>query len=197
MDENSFPKLMTDENTYLIWDGMYSDIVLGNFYLVADDMDSVTVLASDLTVDKKAVVLVSGNYYETSSVEVVELQDVDLLKDLKDYSDVKVYEVSLLDTSMSEEDLSEIRFYVGDAAKVKIYELDDSGWIVRKSSKKGSYVESSFYGTNGTFAVEMYESPINTKYIIIAIAAVLAIFCLFFIKKIRTKLLLKRKKAKK
>ncbi len=197
LDENSFPKLMTDENTYLIWDGMYSDIVLGNFYLVADDMDSVTVLASDLTVDKKAVVLVSGNYYETSSVEVVELQDVDLLKDLKDYSDVKVYEVSLLDTSMSEEDLSEIRFYVGDAAKVKIYELDDSGWIVRKSSKKGSYVESSFYGTNGTFAVEMYESPINTKYIIIAIAAVLAIFCLFFIKKIRTKLLLKRKKAKK
>ena len=180
-----FPSLATDEDTYLVWDGLFTDSVVGNLFLVAGDADDVTVMESDLKTEGKAVALAQGIYYESSSLQVTELKDVTTPSEIPQDSKVKVYEVKLVNIAADENMESQIRFYIGDAKNAKVYQLVDEKWEEKKDAKiAGSYVQSAFTGDSATFAVETFDrAPLSTLMVIGCVAIVVFIIIIISIKK--------------
>ena len=185
ISEIKFPSLTTDADTYLVWDGLFSDSVLGNLFLVAGDEDDVTVMESDLKTDGRAVAYAQGIYYESSSLEVAEAEDVALPSDIPEDSEIKVYNVKLVNTAADENMESKIRFYIGDAKYAKVYQLIDEKWEEKKDTKTaGSYVQSDFTGDSATFAVETFDrAPLSTLKAIGCVAIVVFIIMIISIKK--------------
>ena len=180
----NFPDLVTEDDTYLIWDGIDSDTVLGNMYLLADEADDVTVIASDLTVNDKVAAYAQGIYYENSKLILSENTTVTKPDSTNDSSNMTVYDVSLKNTAVDDTMESQIRFYIGDNSNVKIYQLSDDKWVSKEVKIAGSYAESSFTGTEATFAVESYNSNGYIKIVVVVIiAAAAAILLIIIIRK--------------
>lgn len=185
----NFPDLSTDKDTYLVWDGLFTDTVQGNMFLIAGDADDVTVIASSLEKDGRPVALAQGVYYENSTLEVDETKEYDAPEDVSSYSDVNIYSIKLVNTAADEKMKSQIRFYIGDAKNAKVYQYVDKKWILKKDSEiAGSYVQSSFNGDNAVFAVETYnmESTLLVTVGIIFLVIIAAI-CILLIKSNKTK----------
>ncbi len=171
-----YPELSTGENMHLVWNGIYSNIVNGNMFLIAEDADDVTVLSSDWVVDGKPVALVQGVYYEISKLNVQENKDMELPSVTKRDGSIVCYDVSLENTAVTDSDVSLIRFLVGSDKNAKVYKLSDGSWKEVSTKSTGSYVESNFSGSSATFALEVYED--DSSFLIIIGAAVIIVLLL-------------------
>lgn len=149
-----YPELDTEENMHLIWNGLYGDTVEGNLFLVAETADDVTVLASSLASGNRPIAFAQGIYYENSELVVVHDKDNAGPTPANEDSVVDCYEVNLKNVSEKENPVSELRFYVGDAQKVNIYEYIDGVWEPKDVEIAGSYAQCELIGLNGKFAVE-------------------------------------------
>ncbi len=182
VSELQYPDIESDANTYIAWDGIYSDTISSNMFLVAEDADNVTVLASDLLIDNKPVALVQGTYYEISKLEVKENTTTALPNKTNEDSIINCYDIALTNVS-EQEDVSQIRFYVGDAKNVKLYEQQDGKWVSQKIKRTGSYVQCDFTKATTTFAVETYTGTSYRMYIAVAAAALAVVIILIAVKR--------------
>ena len=181
----TFPSLTTEEDTYLVWDGVTTDKILGNMFLVAGDADDVTVLASDLKIDGKPVALAQGVYYESSSLEVKENTEIAAPEEAYGNSEVNIYSLKLINTAVDDSMESQVRFYIGDSKYARLYQYVDDKWTLKKNTKiAGSYVESSFTGDSAIFAVEKYDRDYSSiRVIIIGLLIVVLVIVLISIRK--------------
>ncbi len=184
VSEIKFPTLDTEDDTYLVWDGLFNDSVLGNMFLVAGDADDVTVMASDLKKGDKSVALVQGIYYESSTVDVVERKDIAPPEKTTADSVMKIYELKLENTAVDETMESQVRLYIGDSEHAKLYRLSDDKWIPIKEAKiAGSYVEGSFKGDSAIFAVETFDGIAISDMALLIIAVVVVIVIVLILAK--------------
>lgn len=192
--ELKYPNIDTEENMHLVWNGIYSNNINGNMYLVAEDADDVTVLSSDRISEGKPIALVQGIYYEISKLIVEENTKLEPPKAKEKESNISCYDVHLENTSMGKEDESQIRFLVGKDKNARVYIWNNKGWKPVASKITGSYVESKFKGTEATFAIESYDED-NKWFIVGAIAVIIVVILLLVaIRKLRSK---KKKPANK
>ena len=179
IDKLEYPDLETEKNMHLVWNGVYSDTITGNMFLVAEDADDVTVLASDMLLDNKPFALAQGVYYEVSSLTVKENTEIDKPYPTRDDSVIKCYDVSLQDVSLEEDPVSEIRFFVGDVGGLNIYQYVDGKWVSKKVEIAGSYAQCEMNGLEGTFAIETFAKLSILKWVICGIILVAIIILMF------------------
>lgn len=151
-----YPKLVTDDREYMMWEGLYSENVQGNIFLMAKEADEVAVLSSALEINQKPAVLVSDTFYENSVLNVT--QEANLFDKIDENTkSVTTYHVQIENVEIGDQVSIPIRFYVGEEENVSVYWIHEGKQILLDSEKKGSYVESILTGNEGTFAIVVAE----------------------------------------
>ena len=170
-----YPELNMGDGVYLIWKGLYSTNVKGNTFLIADEADNVTAIASNLTQNDKPVALVSGMFYENTLLLAEEVTDEKPVLDAELKGNCFVYRVSIMNEPATTDQNYKVRLYTGDMKNPAVYVKADDKWSRIEHKAAGSYVEVALSGNTAEYAVADVEESFNYAYVIIAGAALLVI----------------------
>lgn len=188
------PEVPEQEGCYGAWpefdtSGLASDITLEAVYT-----PWVTVVASPQQEGKLALAMADGQFTQDAALTVRQ-SDQAPPQEVQDKDTVRVWELSLTGTDLTEQDTVSLRLLSSGGGCASVWQYRDGAWHKVDTKQNGHYLLLDMEGTSGTFCVS--SSPHSGAVLLLAVAAVLlvALVVILAVRRKRQKKLVVSKQA--
>lgn len=186
-----YPKVPEKDGHFGVWQRTESETVTENIEIICEYQPYITVLSSNAKNEngKLAVALAEGKFTDKAKLNVKESKEN---PPVKAGENVKVYDISLLNTDVKPDETVVLRMINENKSNVSVWVLTDGEWQEIETKDKGKYVKFQMTGTDNTICLR-YEGR-NVKTLMITVFVTAAVFAVLII--IRSGRKRKRKSVK-
>ena len=172
-----YPEIPKKEGCFGVWQTTEEETISEDIDIFCEYAPYITVIASKERnkSGKLALAIAEGEFTDKAQLKIYESKEKPYKTGI---ADVRVYDISVTDTSLSDIDTVKLRILNEKEKDVAAWRLSDGKWERIATTKRGKYVILSMTGTNETICIQYKNSKsimIWLSLIMIIVAAVVFI----------------------
>jgi hypothetical protein len=181
LDNLTYPTIPEKEGYYGVWPDVTDEKMKGVVVVEAEYVDNVTVVQSSGVEEGKPLAFIEDRFTK-DTVLIAKMSIFAPPTEVRDKQNV-VYELSLVDDMVSDDDTFQVRLLNPYGDDVAVYGYIDGAWTELESKVRGQYIQVEMKGTSEYFCIVNNKSGNIIKIIVAALAAVIVIIVIVLIKK--------------
>ena len=180
-----YPKIPEKDGYFGNWTPIEAETVTENIEVVCDYQPYITILSSSEKNEngKLSLGLAEGEFTDKAELHITES---DKTPPVSSQDNVKVYDVSLINTDIQDNDTVTIRLLNENKGKVTAWKLTDGKWDKIKGKNRGKYTILQITGTESTICLQYTKKGFSLVWLLPILLIIIAI-PLIVIKKKRKK----------
>lgn len=169
-----YPKIPEKDGCFGTWQSIEPETVTENIEVVCEYKPYITIISSEEKNEngKLALALSEGEFTDKSELHI---KDSTQKPPVKADENVKVYDISLLNTDIKSGDTVKLRLLNENKDKVTAWVLQDSSWEKVKTGNKGKYATLKITGAENTLCLKYTKSGFSWVWVLLAFFAAAAI----------------------